>query len=198
MIPLSVGNLTIEQFNQFTEIAKTGKSFDIITFFTGKTEDDLNNLPINKLEKLNHRVGFLLSDYNDMLNRVNKYRVKKYLFVKGRIYKAQLNEKKLNTNQYTALKTFDASKQLNDVCSVIYTPLKGFDKNKTDEISEAFKKVKVKKVIGTVFFYTDVLKKQRADLKASLIQAKLNLMEQLIQAGTPQEVLDKAMAGITL
>ena len=65
------------------------------------------------------------------------------------------------------------------------------------EISEASKKIKVKKVMGVVFFYTDVLEKQKAALKASLIQAKLNLMEQLIQAGMPQEVLDKAMDGIT-
>jgi hypothetical protein len=198
MIPLSIGELTISKFHEFIKVAKSGKTTDLITLFEGLTIEQIDSLPLDKLRMLNHRIGFLLSDYNDMLNGVNKYRVKKFLFVKGRLLKAVVKTDKLNTNQYTALKTFNFESQLNDICSVCYTPLKGFDKSKVSDISEAFKDVKVKKVYGLVFFYSNELKKQKAALQASLIQAKLNLMEQLIAAQVPQEVLDKVMAGITL
>lgn len=198
MIPLSVGNLTIKQFQEFIQVAKSGKTTDLITHFEGLTSEEIDNLPLKKLRNLNDRIGFLLSDYSDMLEGVNKYRVKKFLFVKGRLLKAVLNTGNLNTNQYTAIKTFNFESQLDDICSVCYTPLKGFNKDRVNELSEAFKDVKVKKIYGLVFFYSNELKKQKNALQASLIQAKLNLMEQLIAAQVPQEALDKVMAGITL
>jgi len=198
MIPLSVGELTINQFHAFQKAVKTGKTYDLITLFTGLTSGQIDDLPLKKVENFTHRIGFLISDYNDLIEGKSRIKPKKYLFIKGKLFKSILNADKLNTNQYTALKTFNPDTQLNDVCSVIFTPLSGFDKTKTKEISELFKEVKVKKVYGAVFFYTNELKKRNKILKASLIQAKLNLMEKLIEAQVPQEVLDKVMAGITL
>ena len=196
MIPLSVGNLTIKQYHKFIKAVK--ERSNIILAITDLTQDDLDNMPLKKLRNLNDRVGFLLSDYNDLVSGVGKIRKRKYLIVKGKVYKACLDADKLNTNRYTALKTFNPDENLNDVCSVIYTPLKGFDKNKVSDISKDFENIKVKRVLGVVFFYSNLSKKQKADLKSSLIQAKLNLMSKLLEAQAPQEDLDKVMDGITL
>lgn len=195
MIPLSVGNLTIKQYHSFVKAVKDKSN--VILAITDLTQSDLDNMPLKKLRNLNDRVGFLLSDYNDIINGVGKIRKRKYLIVKGNVYKAVLSTDEMNTNQYTALKTYNPDEQLNNVCSMIYTPLKGFDPKRVSQIAKDFENIKVKRVLGTVFFYLVVLKKQKASLKASLIQAKLNLMDQLIKAGVPQEVLDKVMAGIT-
>jgi len=184
MIPLSVGNLTIKQYHKFIKAVK--ERSNIILAITDLTQDDLDNMPLKKLRNLNDRVGFLLSDYNDLVSGVGKIRKRKYLIVKGKVYKACLDADKLNTNRYTALKTFNPDENLNDVCSVIYTPSKDFEN------------IKVKRVLGVVFFYSNLSKKQKADLKSSLIQAKLNLMSKLLEAQAPQEVLDKVMDGITL
>ena len=67
MIPLSVGELTVNQFHSFIKSVKTGNNLEIISSISDYSVSDLESLPLKKLELLNHRLGFLLSDFNDFV-----------------------------------------------------------------------------------------------------------------------------------
>ena len=215
MIPLSVRDLTLTQFTEFQKVVKNNSTTDIISAITGLSKEDIDNIPLKELKNINTRIGFLLSDYIDLTEGVGKIKVNKYCFHKWKLYKAVTDSEKLNANQYTSIKTFNPETQLHDMLSMIYIPFKirnkvkhsrgykthwfsfTFNPDLTKDIANDFKSIKCSKVLGLVFFYSRKSKKQKADLQASLIQAKLNLIVKLAEAEVPQEVLDKIMDGIT-
>ena len=185
-IPLNINNLTVEQWIKF-EQAKTEPepNLAILRALLGLSYDEVNNMPLNKLNKLIFRVQVL---------RGQSPRIKrnKAIWIGFKRFKGYSN---LCANQFTALDTFKMPEHMANACAVCYGRGK-FDGDKVNEYSLLFAKQKIGKVYGQVFFCTNVYKKLKEDLKQSLATAKLTILEHLKEISQTMPVSDEIMDGI--
>lgn len=164
--PKSYNDLTIAQFQECYFILGKDPGTDewirVLSILSGKPEDYFLELPKSKLKDWIKKLQFLLTPE---LNT----KVKRYLYINGRIYKAILNANEINTAQGIDLKTFQkpAEGQSNEdavienahmLLACIYIPMVRFrfryDGKYHSRTVEDLKKVKVGDVFGTLFFYS--------------------------------------------
>lgn len=194
-IPNSINKLTLKQFIQLTEIEQSElsdfeKGEQILSLVSGLSLHEINNLPIWKVNNYFKQIAVLRASKPNL-------NVKKWLFVKGKLYRLTKDEFHLNTNQFTAADTFNADtiNNFNKLAAVIYERYKLFGKSEfTDEsfreLSEYFSNCKVGRIYGAVFFYSVKFK----TLKVSLGQSSLKQNQKIVQH-IREIALDKTMDG---
>lgn len=208
-IPKSFREVTVEQYQELLPIYK--KIVDesdaekvilgwvnIIAILADCQTDEVESLPIEKLDKIIRSLEWLVQGHFPAARR-------KYMFFKGRLYKATLNANEFNVARYVEIKTFlgrgGVVPELHNLLASIYTPLtlKGWvnDSTKHKERSELFKKAKVGKVYPTVFFYSKVWNNSIRDIQAyGIKKAEMNLKKaDDILMQTLREILDDIGGG---
>lgn len=165
-LPKSFKGITVDQYQRILPIyQKIEKETDpitiasdwcrIIAILTNGKPADIEALPIDKLKRMIKALSFL-NDANI------KAKPSKYLFIKGRLYKAKTRGRDFNTAQYAEIKTFLQSgnwiNEMHKLLASMYSPLtwSGFKHDGAGHETHAnrFKQVSVAKVYPTVFFYS--------------------------------------------
>lgn len=165
-VPKSFKQVTVDQYQRIFPIwQKIEKETDsitiasdwcrIISILTDKTPADIEGLPIDQLKSI-------IKSLNWLVEGEIKTSKRKYLFIKGNLYRAKLDAKRFNTAQYVEIKTFLSRGnwvgEMHRILATIYSPLtlKGFkhDGETHEERANLFKQMPVAKVYQTVFFYS--------------------------------------------
>lgn len=160
-LPVSYNHITVRQYQSIQPLLIDKMTLDdkisVLARLSGKTVEYIENLKINTLKKY-----FILISY---LTEYPKSKLRKYLFIKGKLFKADTEADNLTTAQYCSIKTFcEGGKQienLDKICAVVYKRLtwKGWrnDVKNFDKDCEMFKEIGLGKVYGVVFFCSIVL-----------------------------------------
>lgn len=194
-LPKSWNDITIGQFQECYFLLKDRNIeswVKVISVLSGLKYAEVENIPIKKLKRHIFSLQFLL---NPNLNT----KVKKYISVNKRIYKATYNASDLSAAQAADIKTFlkpepgvshmdTIVENANKVLASIYLPLTwtGFKYNgsKHAKISSDFCKVKMGDVYGTLFFYSVVYEKlmqTTLDYFEKNQKEKTELMQEVLQ-----------------
>ena len=208
-IPKSWNEITISQFQECYFIL--GKTPDIdswvkvISVLSGRSCDEIESIPLKDLTKCIYSLNFLLKP-----NLEEK--VKKYVLVNKKIYKAIYQATDLNTAQGHDLKTFlepngldfqdTVVENAHKLLATIYLPLKwrGFKYNggKHAQIAEDFKHAKMGDVYGTLFFYSVVYKNLMQTMEAcgnEALQVTQEHMKEVVEWAIQEKILEKDGAG---
>jgi len=146
-------NLTVKQFQHISNLVKSNKDeldkeIEIVSYLSGKSEDEVLKLPLGKIKKIFNDCGYASPSKG----------ITKYLWIKGMLYKACLDCTELNTGQYIDLKNFakqGINENLHNLLAIIYKPVLG--KVEHSKLANDILDVKLNKVYGIVFFYSAVL-----------------------------------------
>ena len=203
-LPRTWNDITISQFQEcyflLGDKPGTDEWIKVISVLTGKSFDYIESIPLRKLKGLILSLHFLR---HPTLNE----KVKKYIVLNGRIYKAVYFATELNTAQAIDLKTFLKPDGLDQTGTIvenahkllasIYLPLSwiGFKYNgsKHEKIANDFKSTKMGDVYGTLFFYSVVYRNWMLTLEASGRNANLILephMKEVIEWATKNKILE--------
>lgn len=146
-------NLTVKQFQHISKISKSSKDeldkqIEIVSYLSGKSEDEVLKLPLDKIKQVFSECGFAAPSTG----------LHKYIFVNGILYKGCLDITSLDAGQYIDLKNFakqGINENLHNLLACVYKPV--FGKYNHSKIANDMLKAKLNKVYGLVFFYSAVL-----------------------------------------
>jgi len=164
---MDYNNLTISQYQHLNKIAKSGLNeldtqIAIASYLTGKSKQNIENLPLPKLKALLKDISFINSP-------VVSGNPKKYIFVKGTLFKGVTSIDDLTAGQYIDLKNFAGEgfvENLHNMVAVLYKPV-FVDMNHTDK-AELLKSAKLKHIYNLLFFCSAVLEKLNPTIQMSL------------------------------
>lgn len=168
-LPRNFNKITIDQFQRCPELtvySNTDEWIEALSVLSGKSIAEIEDIDLRLLKKHIGKIGFLLNP------KVN-IRKKRYLILKGNLYRADFEANKINTAQGIDIKTFlkhdskvtfeqhviDVSHKL---LACIYRKFNWkklrfeYQGENHEEISNDFLSVKVGSVYGTLFFYSKV------------------------------------------
>jgi hypothetical protein len=201
MIPTNVNNLTIKEFIEYENIRTSSlenidKIIQIASSFTDISVSEYENMSFNELEKVKHKVLLLI-------NSKPNTRLKNTFWHDGTRYKACKDEKDFKTNQYTALKQYetDVINNLHKILALIYVKCPVFSKYKfnsdnVEEISDViYNYGKVGDVYGTLFFYSNMSEKLKADLLNSLEEVQKEIAIHMEEVNRELNLSEKNMVG---
>ena len=165
--------ITISQYQTINQIVKSNKDdldkeIEAVAFLTRKSEDELLNLPLDKIRKTFAECGF----------STPSQRLKRFIWVNGKLYKGCLDVTDLNTGQYIDLKNFakqDFVSNLHNLLAVIYKPIWG--KYEHGKVAEDMKSAKLNDVYGLVFFYSNLLEILNPTILMCSVLAKQDIEE---------------------
>jgi len=194
-LPKSYNDVTLGQYQECYNLINSkdeDKWIKILAILSNKSVEDIENLPADKLIKYANSLKFLS---NPDINT----KPKKYIGIKGKVFKATLAITDLSTAQGIDIKTFlkPIGNKTQDEITIqnahlilasIYKPLKWF-KFKYDPINhsknaELFKHVKMGDISGTLFFYSNVLERWMRVINAFTKEADTiltNHMEEVME-----------------
>lgn len=163
MIPSRYEEITVEQWQysdavKSTDDTKLDKKIKIVSYFTGKTIEEVEAMDAVKFYVTANKLDFLFDEITPM-PIVNKFSINGIDFIPTD------NLQKMKVNQmvdYTEiLKANNNSlcQSLHMILPVVFCTSKGYEPDKHSEYVELFKKAKLGDVLGAVFFYTDYYKR---------------------------------------
>lgn len=165
-VPISLNQITISQYQEaypiWQSISKEKdaekvltKWANVIAILADCQTDEVEALPISRLKTYIQRLSALL-------NSEPKSKVKRFVILKGKLYRASLNELELSPGQYIDILTFLEREgivpAMHKILASIYSPLtiKGFRQNARyhSEHAAKFRQASFGKLYPTVFFYS--------------------------------------------
>lgn len=161
-LPKNWHGITIAQYQEINKVQKSSldevdKWCHILAILTDKQVDYFQQIDIGKLKKYFSKVAWINADEFYASKR-------KYVFHKGKLYKATTDAKDFNFARYVEIKTFlgrgEVIEQLHNLCASIYAPLtiKGFiaDAETHAQRTKDFLSMPVGTIYPVVFFYSKV------------------------------------------
>ena len=142
------------------------KDIKILSYLTKKPESYFESIDFKHLEYHRNTIAFLYDTQP-------QFRIHKYIFVNGRIYKLLTDVRKFSANRFLGIKAHvkgGIEANFNKLVALSYKPLFGAEKldkegnyidldpNEIERLEKAFNNVKLSKVAGGVFFYLNVSK----------------------------------------
>ena len=206
-IPTSYNKLTIKQFIDCKAIEakfsadKFKMRMELVSYFTGR---DSESMPLNtsklKFWKLSLRYSLFRVDMLLASGISNK--IKDSVWIKGKKLKGVTDARKLNVNQYTALKELgkQSDANFNRIAGLLFYNTDEFILKDWDKNSELLLSAKVGDIAPTVFFYTKVLERLNQILPSFFQMNQRDIektIEELIHT-TPGMNLERVMAGSML
>lgn len=165
-LPKSFNDITIFQYQVCYNLLKKDHSIEtwvaVLAALSNKSYAEIEAIPIWQLKKHIEQLAFIMVP-------PTKLKVKKYIYVNGRIYKAIYKANHLTPGQGIDIKTFlkpqegqtqedSAVSNAHHLLACIYLPLKrlrfSYDGIDHEEIANDFLKCKCGDVLGTLFFYS--------------------------------------------
>lgn len=187
-LPKSLDQITISQYQEVLPIYKEVQNETdslkwatgwccILSALTGKTFEYYESLDLKKLEKLIAQCHFLSI-------APKSKRIRKYLLIRGTLYKAVTDIDNLSTGRNIDIHEFSKKGvvgEFHNLASTVYAPLtwKGFKRKDHSKHSEKFKSVKLGRVYPTVFFYSNKLNSLIASIG---IYGELEVIRKMEQA----------------
>jgi len=120
--------LTIKQFQEINHINKlevndNDKSILFIKLITGKSDNDISKMSMNKFNRLCSKI---LKSFNDIQNNLNKGKYKKIIRIKNRFYWINYDISKLDAGRYVETATFgvDLLDNLHKLMATMVVPIK--------------------------------------------------------------------------
>lgn len=172
-------DLTIKQYQAINQIVKSDldeldKEVAIAALITGKTEDEILNLPIPEVKKIFSQTRLRETEMS--------LKPKKYVFINGTLYVGLTDLDKLTTGNYVDLKNFgskDFVSNLHNLLAILYKPLFSgeIDGKKHSKIASDMLDAKLGQVAGLVFFYSNVLESLNPTIQMSLAIAAQDIQE---------------------
>lgn len=176
-IPFSFNQVTIEQYQTIYPHLQGEVDWSrIISFFTGKTIDEIESLPLKEYKYYITSLAFLTKEvkpkiafkyYLSGLVKSVKYKPQPKLITwqGGNFYKASRSVNDINTGRYITIKTLmehpNLVSVLHELCALTYEPASylsfNYDGNKHAEIAEKFLKAPMSIAQPSVFFCLEVL-----------------------------------------
>lgn len=179
-------NVTVFQWQQLMNLFSQSDNEDletvsikVISIITGKTENEVMNLPLNKTIKLAKKIEFLKEDVP--VKKVD------YIKVKGKRYRCNYNIKDMEAARYIETKYFsgDFAGNIHKIAASMVIPQKftifgwkdeKYDARKHDEYADDLLTASITDLMGSVvFFYLvfrtwikvsqDYLKKEMTEMK---------------------------------
>ena len=190
-IPTSYKQLSVEQYQQIEPLinGNLDDQVKILSILSGLSVAEIEAIEIKKVRRYFVLLSFLKSQ------KWNK-NPKKYLFIKGKLYRATTDAEMLNTARYVSISTLmqenKAIENLTDIGALCYEKLtwKGFKYSDKyhKELSKELKKQSIKNIYPVVFFCLRALlhlsKTSVAYLEAEkVIQERIQEIMDLIQEG---------------
>lgn len=214
-LPKSFNDITVKQYQDVYFLIQEKYKDDfqyaenwarVVSILANEPYDKVLELPRLELKNLIKRLNFILRP------EVLQERVKQYISVKGRVYKAITRAEKLSTSQVFNIKGFQGlSKNLtieentvanmHDLLATVYLPLswRGFkyDSSKHKSIADKMLHAKMGDVYGTLFFYPILYERLMLCMRDSINESLPVLEEHLqeIQEWIKGKSLEKSGAG---
>lgn len=177
-IPFSFKQVTIEQYQTIYPHLQGEVDWSrIISFFTGKTYDECENIELGYYKYLVKSLSFLtqpiqpkvsFKSYASGLLKSVKYKPQPKLITwqGGNFYKASRSVNDINTARYITIKTIMEQpdfypNKLHELCALTYEPAQylsfKYDGSKHNEIADKFLKAPMSIAQPSVFFCSEVL-----------------------------------------
>jgi hypothetical protein len=185
-IPKSFNDLTVRQFQEATQIIKDEpdlleRHIKLIACLTGNTVEWVEAHTPKQIGEMAKAMDFLSEP------KIEK-RIVRWFVLKNKIFKPILKAESLTAGQVLSLKTFEeksqgTSKYLHEQLAIIFTPVnwygkaKAYDASKHSEIAEIMLDAKLGEVYGTLFFYSNVLKRLSPVIETYLKEANQTITE---------------------
>lgn len=152
MIPFDFNKITVRQYQVLNQILESDadlldKQINAIAYFMGKSSVWVESLPLDIFKYYSSQLTFVK---NPNINT----KLKKYVFIKGRLFKAETEFEKLLSGQYIDLKELskdgNSINNLHKLLACIYKPV--FFKYNHKECSDLMLDAKLGDVYGLLFF----------------------------------------------
>lgn len=195
-MPINVNDLTIREFIDYNKcLEQEDPDFALMREFLGLTQDAIDEMPLRKLNLIKIRIGWLRASQVGII----KFGSMRYKMRRRRIvrigWRFRFAFKDFNANQFTALDTYEYPGQAHLIAAVGYGFGK-FNENNVDEWSKRFLDVKIGKVIGQVFFCTQLSPLLNLNLNLSSLEARMKIKTHLTTVSAHTKVSDEIMDGI--
>lgn len=186
-MPININNLTLDEFVNYNKcLLEPDPDFAIMREFLGLTQDQIDEIPFKKLNLIKFEINLL---------RTSKLSTRRKRIVRVG-WRFRFAFRDFNTNQFTALDTYTFPDQANYIAAVGY----GYGKFNEDEVekwAKRFRKVKIGKVSGQVFFCTQLSPNLNLSLGLSSLQARTEIKNHLMREVSPtMKVSKEIMDGI--
>lgn len=185
--------MTIKTFQELHYIAIGAdsdfeKSVKMVACLTGKTPDQVDNMPMRKFNKYCNKIA---KHFEVLGTKLQKGKPQKFVFIKGRIYRLEYNVSKINAGKYVEALTFntDVIQNLHKIMATIAVPVNWRGKEiKRDHAQIAADMENMNFEVAyhcAVFFY----QLYRVSMKVSLPY----LIREAVKKGMDREATEKAL-----
>jgi len=189
MIPNRYEEITVEQW-QYSEAiinsedSKLDKQIKIVSYFTGKTIEEVEEMDAVMFYVTANKLDFLFDTLHAM-PIVNSFEVNGIKFVPtDNLQKMKVNQM-VDYTEILKAENNSICQSLHKILPVVFCTDKGYEPSKHAEYVELFKKAKLGDVLGAVFFYTDYwqrvekITQHSMEKSLELIQARMNEISQM-------------------
>ena len=159
MIPSRYEEITVEQW-QYSEAiinsddTKLDKQIKIVSYFTGKTIEEVEEMDAVKFYVTANKLDFLFDTLHAM-PIVNKFSINGIDFIPtDSLQKMKVNQM-VDYTEILKANNNSICQSLHMILPIVFCTKKGYEPDKHSEYVELFKKAKLGDVLGAVFFYTD-------------------------------------------
>lgn len=190
-IPTSYNKLTVRQFLGCVEICKKGlkdydENIELVAYLLNKPVEEIESMTYEQTIKLTNRASRLKASKPST-------RVRKYLFVKGRIYKAVTDVKHFSAQRFLH---YETNPELHKRASALYIPIfskltfngsyKDSAVHQWDALAEAFLDLKVSQISGVVFFYLRKWKRLSPIMEAYMKLSQMTISRRMSEILAPE------------
>jgi len=178
-------DLTIKQYIDLNEVDKSeleplDKSITRISIVSGKSIDELEDMPINKLISMAGHSAYTIPETLSFNN----------IRIGLSTYKPVLDLTVMSPAQFIDFNTLSKlGRPINELLAIIYVS-KIYDPAKHAWLSEQMLKRKVSEVLGAVFFYTRFWKRCERIITQSLVSVTKDLTELVNEIQTDKSFQD--------
>lgn len=177
MIPFNLSKLTVRQYQIVNEIFDSqddllDKQINAIAYLLGKSTNYVESLPLDLFKYYSSQLTMIKSGI--------KCPVKKYIWVKGRLFKGTKDLSELLTGQYFDLKNLSNDgeiKNLHKLLACVYKPV--FGKYDHKKCSDILLDAKIEQVYGLLFFYTNEYERLKSYIQMCLEEASKTIQTEM-------------------
>lgn len=158
-VPTSYKDLSVSQFMKAYEIMhddfdnEVDRMASLISYFIGKSFDEVMEMDIDKFKDLSNKVSFLRTDL-PLFHINNAINIDKKLFTAVKTLTDMKVNQMIDFQSIYKANGNNLYKCLDKLLPIVYVQ-KEYDPNKHEENVKLLSKAKVSEVSGLVFFYSD-------------------------------------------
>lgn len=201
-LPSHIGDITVKEYQALSKIYDSDrepldKGVEYLSVLTSKSVSEIESLDYKVVMDAAKKVGSIMSTKPST-------KIKPYIFVNGKFYKACLNAEDLTTAQYIDLKNLASNGVIDNLhllLGVLYQRVnflgvpKKYDGAKLKQVSKDMLCAKIDDVYSLVFFYSGVLERLSPIIQMYSDRANQTLQDHIQEMMKDSEFLEHVGAG---